>query len=129
MNTEARINRLEERVGQLEASSKLVPIRGSSPYADKVIMAVSRVSGVSINLIMSKRRRERDVSCRIACACIMVEDGDMNNLEVGEAINKDPSSISGYKDCFGRIEVREIVEQARRLMEDIVSRGLMKDKI
>jgi chromosomal replication initiation ATPase DnaA len=118
MNTAAKIRNLEDRVDKLESHAKAAPVLGSDVYARRVLLAVAHVAGVTIKGIKGKDKSRRNVEARLACACIMHEDSPMKDAEIGAVIGKDRTSVSGYKHCFGRVEVRVLVTAARGLLED-----------
>lgn len=88
-------------------------IRGSEAWADEVIGAVSSVTGVTVAAIKGDHRGRRTVRARVACARIMLSDGRMSSRDTGEALHRDPATITYYRGKFRKIEIREIVEPAR----------------
>ena len=118
MSIEIRLGRIEKRLNMLESLDKATDVRGSEAFARRAVHAVASVTSVGVKVIRGDYKGPRVVSARYACACIMVEDGAMSNRDIGEAINRHHTTITGYRKGFQRIDVRDIVAKARGLMED-----------
>ena len=90
---------------------------GSRHWAREVVAAVSKVTGVKLAAIYGTHKHPRTVAARVSASCIMRTDSSMSNAEVGEALERHPSSISGYRWKYKQAGIRQIVAAAREQME------------